>query len=277
MMSNQHVDEHYGYGQLLASIRAGLESLGKTPQTATIEDLAPADEFHIGGRQASVDVLDQMTLEPHDHILDVGSGLGGTARFIASHYGCRVTGIDLTAEFVEAGRTLCDWVDLADRVDLHQGDALAMPFAEASFDAATMLHVGMNIPDKSGLFNQVSHILKPGAFFGIYDIMKTSDEDLDYPLPWASDPTTNALGTVDQYRQFLAEAGFEIIASRDRRTFAVEFFAEARRKVAQREGSPPLGVHVAMGSDAPDKIRHMVDGLESGLISPVEIIARQLA
>jgi len=274
-MSNQHVDDHYGYGKLLAAIRAGLQRLGKTPQTATIDDLAPADEFHIGGRQASLEFIDQLKLERGNHTLDVGCGLGGTARFIASHYGCRVTGIDLTTEFVKTGRELCDWVGLADRVVLHQGDALAMPFAEASFDAATMLHVGMNIPDKADLFNQVAHVLKRGSIFGIYDIMKMSDENLDYPLPWASDLTVNSLGTMEQYSQALTSAGFEILAYRDRRAFAMEFFDEARRKAAQREGPPPLGVHIAMGGDAPTKIKNMVDSLVAGSTAPMEIITRK--
>ncbi len=277
MSANNLVADHYGHGRLLDAIRDGLETLGKTPATVTVDDLGAVDEFHIGGRRASEDFVDQLDLAATEHSLDVGCGLGGTARFVASRYGCRVTGVDLTPEFVDTGRVLCDWVDLADRVELHQGSALAMPFPAATFDAATMLHVGMNIPDKGELCAQVAQVLKPGGRFGIYDIMRTSDEELVYPVPWAGDAATDALATSDEYREALEAAGFEIIANRNRHAFAVDFFSEANRKMATAGGPPPLGIHVHMGDDAPAKIRHMVENLIRGRVAPVEFIARKSA
>ena len=267
------VAAHYTHGQLLDRIVSGVEAIGKTPATVTVDELAPVDEFHIGGRQASEDFISQLELSADDNTLDVGCGIGGTSRFVASRFGCRVTGIDLTPEFVSAGQSLCDWVGLSGQVELHQGDATAMPFTDQSFDAAFMLHVGMNIANKAGLFAEVYRLIKPAGVFGVYDVMQTSDEPLSYPVPWSSVPGTSALATRQQYTEALELAGFDVLKIRDRREFAAEFFAETRRRVEQAGGAPPLGVHIAMGESAPVKISNMVENIAAGRISPVEIIA----
>ena len=267
------ITSHYTHGRLLERIARGVAAIGKTPGTVTVDDLAPVDEFHIGGRQASEEFIGQLEFSKGDHVLDVGCGIGGTSRFVASRFGCRVTGIDLTPEFVSTGQTLCDWVGLSGQVELHQGDATATPFTDASFDAAFMLHVGMNIADKTGLFLEVYRLIKPGAVFGVYDVMQTSDEELTYPVPWSSTPGTSALATREHYIEALEEAGFNIARIRDRRDFAAEFFAETRRRMEEAGGSPPLGVHIAMGDTAPAKIGNMVENIAAGRVSPVEIIA----
>ena len=145
------VSKHYAHGDLIEAIRSGLTLQGKSMHTVTIDDLAPVDEFHIGGRRASEDFLNQLAFDPQTKVLDVGCGLGGPARFVANRYGSQVTGIDLTREYVETGNTLCKWVGLDKRIFLQEGSALALPFAEGSFDGAYMLHVGMNIEDKEKL------------------------------------------------------------------------------------------------------------------------------
>lgn len=270
------VAQHYSHGNLLGSIRSGINALGRTEADVTVDDLAPADEFHIGGRQASEDFLGQLGLDAAQQVLDVGCGIGGTSRFAASRFGCRVCGIDLTPEFVETGRTLCDWVGLGERITLHVGDATDLPFDNGAFDAAFMLHVGMNIPDKGAVFAEVFRTLRPGSIFGVYDVMRQSDEPLTYPVPWASVPATSALATPGEYVALLESAGFAVEAQRDRREFAAEFFAETRRKMAAAGASPPpLGVHIAMGESAPAKITNMVDNIAAGRCAPVEIIARR--
>ena len=267
------IAKHYTHGQLLERILTGLEAIGRSPDTVTVDELAPVDEFHIGGRQASEEFITQLVPTADDHMLDIGCGLGGTSRFMASRFGCRVIGVDLTPEFITTGQALCDWVGLSGQVELHQGDATEMAFRDEIFDGAVMLHVGMNIPDKVSLFNEVYRLIKPGAKFGIYDVMKTGDEELVYPVPWSSEPGTSALASQDQYGESLEQAGFRIIRTRDRREFAAGFFAETRRQMEQAGGAPPLGVHIAMGESAPTKIRNMVENIAAGRVSPVEMIA----
>lgn len=274
-MSTQ-VTAHYTHGSLLEQISIGIGAIGKTPDTVTVDELALVDEFHIGGRIASEEFIGQLTPGPAHRVLDVGCGIGGTSRFIAHHYGCHVSGIDLTPEFIDTGRALCKWVRLNKLVELDVADALDMPFDSGQFDMAVMLHVGMNIPDKAGVFVEVYRLLKPDALFGVYDVMKTGDEALTYPVPWSTVPETSALATQSQYVAALQGAGFEVIEMRNRRDFAADFFEETRQRMQTDGGKPPpLGVHIAMGESAPVKISNMVENIAAGRCAPVEIIARR--
>jgi ubiquinone/menaquinone biosynthesis C-methylase UbiE len=269
------VSKHYAHGDLTEAVRSGLTLQGKSTDTVTIDDLAPVDEFHIGGRRASEDFLDQLAFSAQTKVLDVGCGLGGAARFVASRYGSRVTGIDLTAEYVETGITLCKWVGLDERISLHHGSALAMPFTEGSFDGAYMLHVGMNIEDKEKLADEVARVLKPGSVFGIYDVMRTGPGDLAFPVPWATTTGLSAVTDSDRYKGALEKAGFDILAERNRRDFALAFFADLRAKTAAAGGPPALGLHLLMGKNTPEKVQNMIDNISRGCIAPVELIARK--
>lgn len=273
MPAQADVSRHYTHGRLIEAVRAGIASLGKTTATITVDDLAPADEFHIGGRKATEHFLGQLALTSEMHVLDIGCGLGGAMRCAASRYGCRVTGIDLTVEYVETGNAMCEWVGLGQRVSLQQGSALAMPFADRSFDAAYMLHVGMNIAEKDKLAREVARVLRPGSCFGIYDVMRTGDGELVYPVPWAATPELSAVADLQAYRNVLDAAGFAIIAERNRRDFALAFFAELRARSAAADGPPPLGLHLLMGKTTLDKVQHMIDNIAAGRIAPVELIA----
>jgi ubiquinone/menaquinone biosynthesis C-methylase UbiE len=275
MSEQSEVSRHYTHGDLTEAIRRGLALLGKSPSSVTIDDLAPVDEFHIGGRRASEDFIDQLGFDAQTHVLDIGCGLGGPARFVASQYGSRVTGIDLTFEYVETGNALCRWVGLHDRVFLHQGSAPAMPFTEGSFDGAYMLHVGMNIENKEKLAANVSHVLRPGAVFGIYDLMRTGAGEITIPVPWATTAELSALADPEHYKNALQKAGLNVIAERNWREFALAFFADLRAKTAATSGPPPLGLHILMGKSTPEKVQNMIDNISKGRIAPVELVARK--
>lgn len=267
---------HYTHGRLLQSILAGVAKLGKTPRSVRIDDLAPVDEFHIGGRIATESLLDQLGLRADDEILDVGCGLGGACRFVAQRYGCRVTGIDLTPQYIETGRILCSWVGLEDRITMLQGNATGMPSSDATFDKAYMLHVGMNIVAKHALAAELHRVLRPGGRLGIYDVMRVGGVGLTYPVPWASTAEGSAVGSPAEYKEALAAAGFRIIAERNRRDFALEFFARMQSAAVAAEGPPPLGLHILMGETAPTKIRNMIQNISENLIAPVELIAERV-
>jgi SAM-dependent methyltransferase len=275
MPEQSDVSKHYAHGDLTEAIRSGLALQGKSTDTVTIDDLAPVDEFHIGGRRASEDFLDQLAFGTRTKVLDVGCGLGGAARFVANRYGSQVTGIDLTAEYVETGNTLCKWVGLDERIRLHQGSALAMPFTERSFDGAYMLHVGMNIEDKEKLAVELARVLKPGSVLGIYDVMRTGPGDLAFPVPWATTAALNAVADSDRYKSAVRTAGFDVLGERNRRAFALAFFADLQAKTAAAGGPPPLGLHVLMGKNTPEKVQNMIDNISTGRVAPVELIARK--
>lgn len=275
MSAQTDVSAHYTHGALTEAIRGGLTKLGKAPDTVTVDDLAPVDEFHIGGRTASKEFLDQLGLDSSTRVLDVGCGLGGGARFVASRYGCHVVGVDLTGEYVETGKTLSEWVGLGDKISLHQGSALAMPLPDAGFDAAYMMHVGMNIEDKEQLAREVARLLKPGGMFGIYDVMRTGPGELTFPVPWATTSEISAVAEPARYKRALEAAGFVVTAERNRRDFALAYFAELRAQLAAAGGPPPLGLHVLLGESRATKMANMVDNISASRIAPVELIARK--
>src|SRR5210317_1010284 len=98
MSHEKAVSRHYTHGSLLEEIQESVVKLGKTIDNVTVDDLAPVDEFHIGGKLATDNLLGQLDFSTKDHILDIGCGLGGASRYIANRLGCRVSGIDLTQE-----------------------------------------------------------------------------------------------------------------------------------------------------------------------------------
>jgi len=273
MSTEQQVAQHYAHGALERTILDALKAMGKDPDHLTHADLAPVDEFHIGGRPATVDFAAELAPQQGMHLLDVGCGLGGASRYFAHELGCRVTGIDLTDEYVRAAAMLSHRLGLDAKVSYRQASALALPFAEATFDGAYMLHVGMNVPDKAKLISEVRRVLKPGAAFGIYDVMRESDGEFAYPVPWSAVPETNFIDTAANYQRLLTTAGFAVEKTRSRRDFAIEFFRQMRERMAQ--GAPsPLGLQILMGATTPQKVANMVGLLERGVISPTEIIAR---
>lgn len=273
MDTEQAVANHYTQGDFEERLLAMLAAAGKDPAHLTADDLTPIEEFHIGGREATAELASQMQLRPGMHLLDVGSGIGGPARYFARAQGCTVTGIDLTDEFVAIAFSLSTRVGLADRVTFRPGSALAMPFDPGSFDGAYMLHVGMNISDKSRLFAEVHRVLKPGALFAVYDILRLAGGDLAFPLPWSSGPETSFVAPSATYRDGLRAAGFTILAERARGQFAIEFFRAMRARAAEPGSSRP-NLQSVMGADAALKSANLFGALERGLVAPVEMIAR---
>lgn len=273
-MAETGVERHYTTGNLLQRIRSGLEQAGIDPDRASAADLKPVDEFHIGGLAATEDLLDQVPLGPETAALDIGSGIGGTARCIAGRTGGAVTGLDLTPEFVETATALTTLVGMHERVSFRRGSALDMPFADDSFDLATLLHVGMNIADKPRLMAEAARVLRPGGHFLVYEVMRTGGGELEFPVPWAKTPETSFVGTPDEYRAAARSAGFELARERDRRDFALDFFARVQARMAE-SGPPPLGIHLLMGETVRQTmIANMVANIKAGRIAPVEMILR---
>lgn len=262
---------HYGGGSLLADIEAGVAALGKTTATVTEDDLGPVDEFHVGGRPATVELCSRLDLGPAVRVLDVGSGIGGTARCIATTSGCSVVGIDLSPTYVAVARALTGWVGLDDRVTFEVGSALELPFEEGSFDRATQLHVGMNIDDKAALFAEVARVLRPGGIFGIYDLLQHASGEPTFPLPWASEPDQSFLVDAGTYTAALESAGFDVEV-RDRHRFALDFFEAQARRAASGDGPPPLGLHLVMGDQTRTKLGNLRQAVVDGIVGPYELV-----
>lgn len=265
------VVEHYSHGELLAAILRGLAATGRSTDPIDSDDLAAGDEFHIGGRAATSALFGQLAWRPSVQVLDVGCGIGGPARYLARHRDARVTGVDLTPEFVEVARELTCRCGLADAVDFQVGNAIELPIPDGGVDAACLLHVGMNIEDKSRLFAEVRRVVRPGGWFAVYDVMRVGPGEIDYPVPWASDAKGSFVAEPQTYRRLLVEAGFRVEHERDRWEFGIEFFSRMRSLWTQ--GPPPLGPHIVIGHDFATKVANLVEAMQRGLLAPTEMIS----
>ena len=268
------VAQHYGHDSLERTILAALADAGKDLDKLTAADLAAVDEFHIGGREATIDLAQRLGATPGMRLLDIGAGLGGASRYFASERGCDVTGLDLTAAYVSAAEALAARVGLQAKVRYRQGSATRLPFADAAFDGAYLMHVGMNIADKAAAFAEFRRVLAPGGGLAIYDVMREAPGDLSFPLPWASDPATSFVETAATYAELLAGARFEASPPLSRREFAIGFFE--RMMAASAGGPPPLGLHILMGATTPQKTTNLLALLRRGLLAPTVIVARAI-
>lgn len=272
--TEDRVARHYGQDDLERTILDALAASGKDVGDLTPEDLTPVDEFHTGGREATVALAEQAGFAAGQHLLDVGCGIGGPSRFFARECSCRVTGIDLTEDYVRTAEALSRRVGLAGQVSYRQASALALPFADATFDGAYMIHVGMNVEDKAALFAGLRRILKQGGTLALFEVMRAADGELSYPVPWAASSETSFVASAAEYRLGLRAAGFEIVKERDRSDFAARFFAEVMARAAAAGRPPPLGTHILMKDDAARKLANVVANIENGLIAPTELICQ---
>lgn len=270
---SEGITAHYSQGKLLTKILNGLEKMGKSKSSVTIADLAPVDEFHIGGRSATENVLVDLQLRPGVTVLDVGCGIGGASRYIADTHNANVTGIDLTSEYIDVGTELNSWLGLSKKISMIHGSATHMPFDNSSFDNCIMLHVGMNIQDKKALFKEIFRVLAPGGQFAMYDIMSLSNAQIQLPVPWASESDSSHLASPKTYEKTLISAGFSIQSVENRGEFAREFFEKMKIMMNSNNWPPPLGLHLLMGMNAPEKYGNMMSGVYDEVIAPVKIIA----
>ncbi|NJM07819.1 methyltransferase domain-containing protein [Candidatus Gracilibacteria bacterium] len=183
-----------------------------------------------------------------DHVLDVGGGLGGSARLLAHVSGCRVTVLDLTEAYCRAGERLTAWVGLSDRVQFQHGNALNMPFDDGSFDFAWMQHSSMNIAEKACLYAEIQRVLRPGGRLALYEVVAGQTDQPHYPAFWARSAAMSFLVTADELRTIVANAGFHERHWRDTSTWALEWLA-ARRRALEAAGETQLaGLPLVLGS-----------------------------
>lgn len=272
----RRVAAHYGRGDLVTSILDALARAGTDTSRLRTRDLEPVDQFHIGGSEATAELARRLDLAEHHRVLDVGSGLGGPSRLIAEAYGCRVDGLDLTAEYCECAAELARRTGLEEAVRYRQGSALAMPFADGTFDRAITQHVAMNIQDKATLYEELRRVLRPRGLLGIYDLLAGPGGEVHFPVPWARDASESFLATPEEMETLLDDAGFEIVAWRDRSEDGLQWFQRLRERLA-KDGPPPIGFSLLMGEGFRDMAANQVRNLAERRILPTEIVARAKA
>jgi sarcosine/dimethylglycine N-methyltransferase len=237
---------HYRATGLTERLSAALMALGPEDQRLTPEQLGALDQFHTSGLAATAELAKLAGITADMSVLDVGSGVGGPARFLAASYGCRVTGVDL-------GRT-----GQSGQVSFQTASALELPFDGGRFDAVLLQHVAMNISDRARLYREIRRVLKTGGRFATFDVVSNGGEP-HYPVPWARTPATSFLLTAKVTRETIEAAGFRALASQDDTEAAKAWFTQLRAS-----GPPSPNVAVVMGPDFAQLAANLGRGLMEG-------------
>lgn len=269
MDSQEIVGEQYSEPSLQERVNDALRKAGLGTGTLNWSDLVPLDQFHVRGLEATTELAGALNVGVGSHVLDVGSGIGGPARFLGAAYNCRVTGIDLSQPFVDVATMLTDRCGLAKSVTFRRADALNLPFDESSFDAAWTQHVAMNIADRTRFYGEIYRVLKPRSRLAIYDVVAGDGRDLIFPVPWARRQEMSFLITSDAMKEVLARTGFTAESWVDKSEASLAWFAEL---TTRSQSSPPLGLPVVMGPQFQEMAQNLVRNLHAGHVQIVQAI-----
>jgi sarcosine/dimethylglycine N-methyltransferase len=267
---NATVQAQYSTGLSRRSIEQALINAGKDLSRLVPADLGLLEDFHTMGRYATSQLVDLIGITSEDEVLDAGSGIGGTARFVADRFGCRVTAVDLTEEYCATHRWLNELVGLDGRISVQQADVTELPFADATFQVAISQHVQMNVADKARLYSEARRVLVSGGRLALWDITIGAGADLDYPLPWADQPARSHLVTPDQLRTAVESSGFAIEQWND-----LTDQAAALMQALLNQPPNPLGLH-AFVTDFNQKVENLTLALADGRLRAVQGVARAI-
>jgi SAM-dependent methyltransferase len=261
------IENQYSTGLSRRSIERALTDAGKDLANLTPADLAPLEDFHTMGRFATGQLVELTGVTRQSRVLDAGSGIGGTARYVADHYGCRVAAVDLTDEYCDTARWLNRLVGLDDLISVDRASVTELPFAEATFDVVFSQHVQMNVADKARLYSEARRVLTSGGRLALWDIAIGDRRALDFPLPWADAPANSHLVTSDELRTLVASAGFAVEHWND-----LTDQATALMRALLAQPPQPLGLH-AFVADFDRKVRNLTEALSDGRLRAIQGVA----
>ncbi|MBU3061244.1 class I SAM-dependent methyltransferase [Nocardia sp. NEAU-G5] len=267
-MTESHTLAHYETGSSRPDIERALVAAGKDLGQLRMADLAMLEDFHTGGRIATGQLADLLDIGPDSTVLDAGSGIGGTARFIAERFGCRVSAIDLTDSYCDTARWLNGLVGLDDRITVREGDVTELPFADSSFDFVFSQHVQMNVADKGLLYREARRVSRGDGRLAIWDIFAGQGGEPAFPQPWADQPRDSYLETPAAVRATIEASGFAVDHWVDLTEQAV-----STMRMVQALPPNPLGLH-AFVPDFGTRIENLINALADGRVRAVRAIAR---
>ncbi|MCE7999936.1 MAG: class I SAM-dependent methyltransferase [Rhodobiaceae bacterium] len=257
---------------LQTQIADALRAEGKSLDALVLEDLAGVDEVHIGGLETIRPIVASLGVGAGDVTLDLGSGLGGPARFVARETGSRVVGVDLSADTTLAGNQLSGWVGFDEKVQLEVADVCQVPHEAESFDAVLSVHVHMFLEAPEKMFREAFRLLKPGGRFVVLDPIRIGDGSLHYPLPWSADPAADNILRETELETLAAAAGFRSHTRSDLSALAIDWFGATFSRISEMGGPPPLGLHLVMGPDFPTFALNAFQNLQEEKIALLHLV-----
>lgn len=274
MSDAKAIADHWDQGDIYGRIVSVLQQMSKPLDRLTIEDLAPVDHFHARGFPATVELADRLPLLAGQHVVDIGCGLGGPARYIAQRFGCTVSGLDITPSFVDAANRLTALLRMEQQVRVELGDGQQLPYADAVFDGGYTQHVTMNVSDRTRFFAEAFRVLRPGGFFALTEHALGPTGDPHHPVPWSADGTGAWLVSADETEAYLRAAGFEaIVVEHTGPKYAAGYKAAIEK--AEQGALPPLGLHLLLGDSALQKTRNAARNIIEGRTDPIQVVCRK--
>lgn len=204
----------------------------------------------------------------------------GFSRYLAKkNPDCTVHGVDLTPDYIQVCNELKSLTQIKNTT-YEVGSAASLSGPDGHYDVVCMLHVGMNIEDKSQLFQQVHRVLRPGGAFAVYDVMKlteTAASSLIYPVPWANSSSQSYVTGPDEYIAAAERSGFEVLSRVSRKDFAISFFVPIEKMLRKNNKMPTYSLALLFGEDTAEvKMKNLIHMLRCDIVEPVEMLFRKL-
>lgn len=256
----------YTTGLSRQNIEQALIANGINPASLQPADLATLEDFHTLGRLATAQLVQLAAVKASDRVLDAGTAIGGTARYLATEYGCTVTGVDLTEEYCHTAQWLNSALGLADKITILHGDVTDLPFDDGTFDVIFSQHVQMNVADKQKLYAEAFRVLAPGGRLAIWDVTGDADQVV-FPVGWADGPEESHVVTSESLRAAVEAAGFDITQWSDLTEPSVEMIRSLRSMPPN-----PLGLQVFV-PDFAGKLANMARGYNEGWLHVIQALA----
>jgi SAM-dependent methyltransferase len=251
------IQKQYGSDDLMVRILATLQAAGCDTTKPTVDMLSLIDQLHSGGLNSTRAMAELAGVTRDMRVLDAGCGVGGSSRYLAHSYGCRVEAIDLTPQCAETAARLNKLCGIDDKISVRRGSVTDLPYENRSFDLVWCQNVTMNVEDKTRMFAEAYRVLIPGGRYTFSHAAQGPVGEPHYPLPWAMDPSYSFLGTPEEILEWLGTVGFTNIETRN------------------ETGGPGSTPNTIMGVDMPDRQANAARSCKEGKLIRMLVVARR--